>query len=131
MQLFPPQPFLAALIGLPPPLMLIITLGFLFYIFRRDFRERPNVTWAIWLPSIWWFIIASRPVTQWLSILGLPALGPTSVEEGSPDDALCFFAVMSLCIYLLKWRQIGFSEILRDNAQVHILYVFCFIPVIC
>jgi len=129
MQLFPPQPFLAALIGLPPPLMLIITLGFLFYIFRRDFRERPNVTWAIWLPTIWWFIIASRPVTQWLSILGLPALGPTSVEEGSPVDALCFFALMALGIYVLKRRQIGFSEILRDNAWVLLFFAYCFIAV--
>ena len=120
---------LAALIGLPPQLMLVITLGFLFYIFRRDFRERPDVTSAIWLPTIWLLIIASRPVTQWLSILGLPFLGATSVEEGSPVDAFCFFALMALGIYVLNRRQVRFSSILRDNGWLVLFFTYCFIAV--
>ena len=67
---------------MPPKLALILTLGFIVYLFRRDFREKPNVTWAIWLPIIWMFIIASKTVSQWLGIFGLPGFGASSVEEG-------------------------------------------------
>ena len=65
-------PTIAALIGLPPPIALVGTLGFVFFLFWRDIRQRPNVTGAIWLPVIWVVLMGSRSVAQWLYILRFP-----------------------------------------------------------
>src|SRR5213082_3365456 len=51
------QPTLAALIGLPPPIGLFGGVIFVCFLFRRDFRQRPNVTGALWLPTIWVMLI--------------------------------------------------------------------------
>ncbi len=93
MEPLPCPSVLASLIGLPPQLMLLLTLGGIFYLFRRDFRQKPNVTKAIWIPIVWLFIIASRPISAWFQILGLPVVMAGSVEEGSPVDAACFFTL--------------------------------------
>src|SRR6476620_302993 len=100
---------------MPPQLALILTLGFIAYLFRRDFREKPNVTWAIWLPIIWMFIIASKTVSQWLAIFGLPGFGATSIEEGSSLDALVFSGLIALGLYVLSKRQVSLSKVVQDN----------------
>jgi hypothetical protein len=75
---------------LPPQLALFLTLAFIVFLFRRDIREKPNVSGALWLPLIWLVFTCSRPFTEWLRIFGLPVSGGASNEEGSPVDA-CFF----------------------------------------
>ena len=83
---------IASLFGLhlPPRLALFLTLAFIVFLFRRDIRERPNVSGALWLPLLWLVLTCSRPFTAWLNIFGLPVSGGVSNEEGSPVDA-CFY----------------------------------------
>src|SRR6266496_4174035 len=121
---------LAALIGLPPQLMLLVTLGGIFYLFRRDFRQKPNVTKAIWIPIVWLFIIASRPISAWFQILGLPVVMAGSVEEGSPVDAACFFTLMLLGLCVLVKRRVYLSAFVQDNPWLVIFFVYCFLAVL-
>jgi exopolysaccharide production protein ExoQ len=129
MQPLPCPLILASLIGLPPQLMLLVTLGGIFYLFRRDFRQKPNVTTAIWIPIVWLFIIASRPISTWFQILGLPVLTAGSVEEGSPADAACFFTLMALGLYVISKRQVSLSTLVQDNPWLALFFVYCFLAV--
>ncbi len=92
-----------------PTLALLLTLGFIFYLFRRDSREKPNVTGALWLPLLWMLIICSRPVTGWLGILGVH-VGGISVEEGSPIDAAAYYSLIAAGIYVLHKRRVSLAE---------------------
>src|SRR5882724_11013062 len=100
---------------MPPTLALFLTLGFIAFLFRRDFREKPNVTWAIWIPTIWMFIIASRPLSQWFQIFGLPGFGAASVEEGSSVDAFVYGGLIALGVYVLNKRQVSLASYVEDN----------------
>ena len=79
---------------MPPPVATLLTLGFIVFLFRRDIRERPNVTGALWIPLVWILIICSRQTSEWLNIFGLH-LGAASLEEGSPLDACVYFALIA------------------------------------
>ena len=115
---------------MPPALALLFTLGFIFFLFRRDIREKPNVTGALWLPLFWMLIIFSRPFSKWLNILGLPvAGGATSMEEGSPLDACFYFILLSLGICVLFRRRIRFSEIVRNNGWLIVFFLYCFVAI--
>ena len=114
---------------MPPTLALILTLGFIAVLFRRDFREKPDVTHAIWLPILWMFIIASRPVTQWLHIFGFPGFGGASVEEGSSLDALVYAGLIALGIFVLNKRQVSLGEIVQDNSWLAIFVLYCLLAV--
>src|SRR5678815_1314172 len=100
---------------MPPTLALFLTLGFMGFLFRRDFREKPAITWAVWIPTVWMFLIASRPVSQWLHIFDLPGFGAPSVEEGSSVDALVYAGMIGLGVYVLAKRGVSISNFIEDN----------------
>src|SRR5438105_2825967 len=123
---------LASILGvsLPPSLALILSLGFIFFLLRRDFREHPNVTWAIWLPIIWFFLSASKPISAWLNILGLPITGAVSLEEGSPLDACVYLSLMYAVCYVFSQRLIILGEIIQNNAWLTSFFIYCFLAVV-
>src|SRR5712692_8385454 len=125
---FHPSPTIA-LIGLPPQVALLGTLGFVFFLFRRDVREWPNITGALWLPLLWLLLICSRSVSEWLHIFGLPVSVPQSVEEGSPLDAFVYAALCVVGFCVLLKRQVNLAEIFRNNGWLIAFLVYCFISI--
>jgi O-antigen ligase len=122
---------IASLTGLhlPPPLALFLTLALIVFLFRRDIREKPNVSGALWLPLIWLLLACSRPLSSWLKLAGLPVSGPGSVQEGSPLDA-CFYLVLATAsIWVLSQRQVDLPEIVSNNGFIIAFFLYCFISV--
>jgi exopolysaccharide production protein ExoQ len=125
-------PHVAALFGfhLPRSLALFLTLALIVFLFRRDIREKPDVTGALWLPVLWLVLTCSRPFTTWLNIFGFHVSGAASLEEGSPVDA-CFYLVLAtagFCV-LIK-RQVNLSEIVLNNGWVIAFFLYCFISIV-
>jgi len=121
---------LASIAGLhlPANVALFLTIGFIIFLFRRDFREQPNVTGALWIPLIWVLIIGARSPTQWLSLGGFMQGG--SMEEGNPLDALIYFTLIAAGFYTLNKRQVSLSEVFRNNGWLMAFVVYCFIAIL-
>jgi exopolysaccharide production protein ExoQ len=123
------EPTLAALIGLPPPIGLLGGIIVASYLFWRDARQKPNVTSAVWLPTIWVMLIGSRSVSQWLATLHFPiALG--SVEEGNPLDALVYASLIGIGVYVLDKRRVSLAEFIHNNGWIVAFLLFCFIAIL-
>jgi exopolysaccharide production protein ExoQ len=114
---------------MPPRLASVLTLGFMIWLFRRDLREQLNVTGALWLPTLWLVIAASRPVTTWLNMLGLPMGGPIEVEEGSPLDALVYAGLIAAGFYVLSKRGVDLSKVTQENPWLTVFLVYCFLAI--
>src|SRR5438105_1349544 len=112
----------------PPIVALFLTVALVVFLFRRDFRELPNVTGALWLPLVWMLIIGSRSVVQWLNLFGLP-VGASSMEEGNPLDALVYFALIVAGLYILNERQVSLSEVFRNNGWLMAFLLYCLIAI--
>ena len=126
------EPHIASLFGLhlPPQVGLFLTLSLIIFLFRRDIREKPNVSGALWLPVLWLLLNSSRSLTQWLNIFGLPVSGPASAEEGSPLDA-CFYLALAIAgVCILSNRQLQFSEIVSKNGWLIAFFLYCFISIV-
>src|SRR2546423_1313831 len=121
------EPTIASIIGLPPSIALFTTVAFVFFLFRRDIRQRPNVTGALWLPLIWLLLMGSRSVAQWLHIFGFATLG--SVEEGSPLDAAVYSSLIIAGLYVLNQRQVSISEAMHKNGWLVAFLLYCFIAI--
>jgi O-antigen ligase len=113
---------------MPPILAFVLTAGFTVFLFRRDFREKPNVTSALWIPILWFLIIGSRTITAWLNICGVTISG--SLEDGSPADAMVYFALIVAGLCVLKRRRINFWEILRNNRLLAAFLIYCFVSIL-
>jgi exopolysaccharide production protein ExoQ len=116
-------------IHLPPIIASCLTLAFIVFLFRRDNRERPDVSGALWLPLIWLVMSCSRGLSQWLNIFGLPVAGAASVEEGSPLDAWFFFVLIAAGFCVLNKRQVRLSEVVRNNGWLIAFLLYCFISI--
>ena len=115
---------------MPPPVATLLTLGFIAFLFRRDIRERPDVSGALWFPLIWLVIACSRGPSLWLNIFGLPGEGRRqSVEEGSPLDAWFFFSLIAMGFCVLIKRQVRISEVVYNNSWLIAFLLFCFISI--
>ena len=115
---------------LPPAIASFLTVAFIVFLFRRDIRQRPDVSGALWLPLIWLVIACSRGLSQWLNIFGLPVSGAVSVEEGSPLDAWFFFVLIAVGLYVLAKRQVRLAEIVRNNQWLTIFLLYCLVSII-
>jgi exopolysaccharide production protein ExoQ len=115
-------------IHLTPPVALVLTTAFIVFLFRRDIRERSNVSGALWLPLIWMLLIGSRTPTQWLSLSGF--VHAASMEEGNTLDALVYFTLIAAGFYVLNKRQVSLSEICRNNGWLMAFLLYCFIAVL-
>jgi O-antigen ligase len=114
---------------LSPRLALFLTLALIVFLFRRDIREKPNVSGALWLPLLWMVLICSRGFTGWLNIFGLHVSGGSSVEEGSPLDACCYLAMAIAGFCVLCKRQVNLSEIVWNNGWLIAFFLYCFISI--
>jgi O-antigen ligase len=114
---------------MPPVLALVLTVVFILFLFWRDTHQKPRMSRALWLPLIWYFLTASRLISQWMSVIGLP-VGATSVEDGSPIDSVAFLALILSGLYVLSKRRVQLSEFQRQNGWLMLFLVFCLISVV-
>jgi len=111
-------------------LALFLTIAFIAVLFTRDFRERPNVTGALWLPFFWVVIgPGTRFLSQWMDILGFH-VGGITVEDGSPLDATFYSVLIAAGIYVLYKRRVNLPEFFRNNRWITLYLAYCLLAVL-
>src|SRR5919199_6471765 len=115
---------------MPPPLAAILTVGLIFFLYRRDRQSKPNVTSAIWIPLIWVFCSTSRGVSDWIYTLTGVYAGGLSLEEGSPVDRTFFIIMIAAGINILRKRHVRLGGIMRDNQWLAAFLIYCFIAIL-
>lgn len=113
---------------MPPQLASLLAWGIVFYLFRRDLRETQQATRAVWIPTIWVLILTTRAVTSWLSLFGIN-VGGSSLEEGSPVDALVFVVLIFAGLRVLWQRRVTLGAVVRNNQWLAIYLIFCLVAI--
>ena len=116
---------------MPPTLALLLTLGFMAVLFVRDFREKANVTGALWIPFLWVTICGggSRYFSQWLDIFGIHA-GGVSVEDGSPVDAAFNAALIFGGLIVLHKRRVSVLQFITNNRWLTVYLAYCLLAIV-
>ena len=115
---------------MPSSIALILTLAFIAVLFIRDFRQKPNVTSALWLPFLWITVCGggSRYFSQWLDMFGFH-VGAITVEDGSPLDAAFNAALICGGIIVLHRRRVSVVRFIRNNRWLTIYLAYCLLAV--
>ena len=112
---------------MPPVLALALTLLFIAYLFRREFRQEYRPSLALSIPCIYLLILGSRSVSQWVS-LGTP-MSAGNIEDGSPLDRTVFLALIIAGLVVLWKRRISWSKFFRNNIALTLFVLYCGISV--
>lgn len=107
---------------------LVVLYGFyalVYWLVKRDIASRPEVSKAIWIPTLWVGIIASRPISAWMG-----SGGAVDTTEGSPLDRLFFFAMIIAALFVLPQRRVRWSSIVSQAWPVFVFYSFFLVSVL-
>jgi exopolysaccharide production protein ExoQ len=93
-------------------------------LFFLDRGEKSRVSNALWIPTVWLFFCASRPVAQWLGISSTAADAADVYLEGSPVDRAVFVVleVVALIVVISRRRRTG--PILRRNWVIGLFFFY-------
>jgi hypothetical protein len=108
-----------------PHVILFACYAVFWFLIRRDMANRPGVSRAIWIPTLWVGIIASRPLSMWLGFGG-----GEDTMEGSPMDRLFFFAMIMSSFYVLSRRGLLWQSVIAKSWPVFLFYGFLLVSVL-
>lgn len=96
--------------------------------FLLDWNQKPRSSGALWIPVVWIFIVASRPVSMWLNMAPEPSTD--QVLDGSPIDRNAFALLLALGFIVLLKRGPQVRRILLANRPIVLYFVYCGISII-
>lgn len=95
-------------------------------LFYLDRNPTVRTSRALWLPTIWIGLSASRPASAWL---GMSAPGTNVQLEGSPLDAAVFGILAAAAIGVLIARGGRIKSLLASNWPILAYFGYCLISV--
>lgn len=96
-----------------------------FWLIRKDTARRDGISSALWIPTLWVFILLSRSVSSWIG-----GGGGIDTMEGSPVDRLFYFGIIILALVALSKRRLNWSSVIAKNWPIFLFYSFFLISVL-
>src|SRR5258708_7250532 len=106
----------------------ILTLLVIWQLFRLNREENVRTSKALWIPTFWLFIAASRNVSEWLQYSA--GGGGDQYLEGSPLDRAVLTTVLALGVIILLGRAQRVGPFFRSNLPILLYLFYCGISVI-
>ena len=113
---------------MPRILALLFCCAFILILFKLDSKPRSGVSTALWLPSIWMLIIASRMVGEWFN-LGAGVQSADSYADGSPVDRNIFLVLILAALVVVIKRRQSISKLFQNNRWLCLYIVYCGISI--
>jgi exopolysaccharide production protein ExoQ len=104
------------------------TVFFAIWAIRRDTTRRDGISAALWIPTLWLGILASRPLSAWLSGQ-FHNVGYSDVE-GSPIDMLFYLASIVAAWLIVLNRKPDWSSFVSKNWPIVLFYLFLLVSVL-
>lgn len=115
---------------MPKQFLLLAFVAFVVWLFARDQRRRPMTSHALWLPTVWFLIIASRPVSMWFGSGTISPESPNDYLEGSPFDRNVYLLLIAAGVGVLTRRALNWNRVFSANAWVALLFGFYLLSVV-
>jgi len=104
---------------------LTICILFILYLLRNDAKRIPDISWALWIPLLWFLIISTRPVSAWLGVSGAATSAENSYIEGNSFERNIDIAFMIVGMLTLLKRKTSWGNIFKNNKFIflYVLYL--------
>jgi len=97
-------------------------------LFRLNREEKIRTSAALWIPTLWIFIGATRNLSVWFSFSS--GGSGERYTEGNPLDQVAAAAMLAIGLIVLLKRSQRVTELLRANLPVVLFFVYCGISIL-
>jgi exopolysaccharide production protein ExoQ len=108
---------------MPPQIALIICSIFVIFLLYLERKQSPDVSLALWIPTIWLFVIDSKPLGIWFQSGG-------TMEEGSALDRVFLIVLLCLGFIVLTKRRFNWSNAIKENTWLMILIGYMLVSIV-
>lgn len=108
---------------MPPIIALTLCTIFVLFLLRLDRKQCPDVSLSLWIPTIWFLLVASQPLGFWFGSNG------ASTEEGSTIDRAVLFFLLIIALVIIRRRNVNVRGILSKNLALIMLVGFMLISI--
>ncbi|MGA3128571.1 MAG: O-antigen ligase family protein [Candidatus Korobacteraceae bacterium] len=102
----------------------IVYIAGIIGLFYLDRAPRTRLSQALWIPTIWFFILATHPLSYWFHIGGQANM-ELRYEEGNPFDATVFGLLIFAGLVVLVDRLGPLLAVLRNNYAILFYFFYC------
>jgi len=105
---------------------LLLCVLFILLVLIIDWRQKSYFTPALSVPWIWLIFSASKALSQWLNPVASPEIDVTTIDytAGNATDRLFLLVLLVLGIMILLRRRLNWTEIIRQNLWIFIIYFY-------
>ena len=107
-----------------PTVVLFLCLLFTLYLFFVDSRRSDSPSLALWVPTVWMFLVGSRYASEWLNLQPQYEFA-ADFAEGSPIDRAVFSGLIVAGIVILAGRKIDWDRLLVKNGWIVLYLLYC------
>jgi O-antigen ligase len=104
------------------------TVAFAIWAIKRDNARRHGASAALWIPTLWVGILASRPFSCWLG--NEVPVGPQYAMEGSPIDAFFYLISIVAASAVVVNRKPNWSSFVSRNWPILLFYLYLLVTVL-
>ena len=101
---------------------LILCSAIVLFLLRLERKQSPDVSRALWIPTIWMLYIASKRLAHWF-----PSSGATL--ETSPLDRTFLIALFCMALWILIRRRFDWLSAIKENIWLIVLIAFMFVSI--
>lgn len=103
-----------------PQLALIVCFLFVVWLFAMDRNQGRRFSTAMWIPMVWFFIVATKSPDGWVSLLNG---NPQEASDGNLST-FTYFALLASGFWVLSKRNVNWQSILRSNKWVFVFFSY-------
>ena len=110
---------------MPPELALLLCSGFVLGLLRLDRKGGSEVSSAMWIPTLWMLLIASKPLGVWFG-----SISDAADSEGSPLDRSVLIGLLCMGLILLARRRFDWARVMREHVWLLLLLSWALVSVL-
>jgi O-antigen ligase len=106
----------------------IVYIAGIIGLFYLDRAPRTRLSQALWIPTVWFFIVATHPLSYWFNIRAQANM-VLRYEEGSPFDASVYGLLICAGLGVLAGRPNKLAAFLRNNWAIILFFLYCAVSI--
>jgi len=107
---------------MPPLLAFLLCGGAVGYLLRLERKQLPGVSTAVWIPTLWLLVAASRPLGRWFT--------GEEAESGGALNEIVFGVLLVLNAVVLKKRRCDLAAILKQSRWLMAVALYMLLSVV-
>ncbi len=93
-----------------------------------DPKRKANISFALWVPFIWYAFAVSQSPSHWLNQFGDSIRA--SYLGGNPVERTVYSIFIAIGILILLRRKVDWSHLLRNNTWIFVLFLYMAISIL-